>query len=268
MQSETVHSYTLRLAQANHMPVKVLHSYLSGTPNSNQPRPEWLATASGYPLDLLQIRLKGLTRGHGFAEQLRRSRPACRWCMARRGIYEPVYCWLPEHRTVCFRHRRWIGAPAHQWADQRHLDHHPAVLTAARRHSRMVHQHRSYATSAMRDARRILNCWWREGRDIAPVLSLRDVTVDEYLDAYSDQVALAAVLAGYRPHIATGRAYPGQLVDELHRYVKVYFANRCGSPGALEQWVSDQRLVMRRPTGPLTRLLHSAERHPKAPRTI
>jgi hypothetical protein len=198
--TETVHSYTMRLAQANHLPVKVLRLYLSGTPSNYHPRPAWLASASGYPLDLLEIRLKGLTRGHGFAEQLRRSRPACRLCMARRGIYVPVYCWLPEHRTACFRHRRWIGAPAHQWADQRQLDPHPAVVTAARRHERMVRQHKEFATFAMRDARRILNCWWREGLDVAPVLSLRDLTVDEYLDAYSDHVAVAAALANYRPH--------------------------------------------------------------------
>jgi hypothetical protein len=258
VQTETVHSYTMRLAQANHMPVKVLHSYLSGTPSSNQPRPEWLAKASGYPLDLLEIRLKGLTRGHGFAEQLRRSRPACRWCMARRGIYEPVHCWLPEHRTVCFRHRRWIGAPAHHWADQHRLDDRPAVLTAARRHARMVHHHKDFATPAMRDARRILNCWWREGCDVTPVLSLRELTVERYLDAYSDHVSLAAVLADHRQHIATSLAYSGQLIDKLHRYINVQLAGRCGSLGALEQWISDQRLVMHRPTGPLTRLLRPA----------
>lgn len=258
VQTETVHSFTMRLAQANHLPVTVVRQYLSGTSASGQPRPQWLATASGYPLELLEIRLKGLTRGHGFAEQQRRSRPTCRWCMARRGVYEPVYCWLPEHRTVCFRHRRWIGAPAHHWVDQRPLDHRPAVLTAARRHARMVHQHKEFATDAMRDARRILNCWWREGCDIAPVLNLRAVTVDEYLDAYHDQVGLAAVLAGYRRHIATTYAPPGQLIDELYQRIQANFDDRCGSAGAVEQWVRDQCMIMHRPTGPITRLLHPA----------
>jgi hypothetical protein len=256
--TETVLSYTMRLAQANHLPVKVLRLYLSGTPSSDHPRPAWLASASGYPLDLLEIRLKGLTRGHGFAEQLRRSRPACRLCMGRRGIYVPVYCWLPEHRTVCLRHRRWIGAPAHQWADQRQLDPHPAVVTAARRHERMVHQHKEFATFAMRDARRILNCWWREGLDVAPVLSLRDLTVGGCLDAYSDHVALAAALANYRPHIAASHAHSDRLIDELYQCIKTLFADRCGSRPALEQWVSDQRVAMRRPTGPITRLLQPA----------
>lgn len=258
MQTETVHSYTVRLAQANHLPVKALHLYLSGTSHSDHPRPDWLATASGYPLDLLEIRLKGLTRGHGFAEQLRRSRAACRWCMARRGIDVPVYCWLPEHRTVCFRHRRWIGTPARHWADQRQLDQHRAVLTAARRHARMVHQHKGFAMFAMGDARRILNCWWREGSDIKPVLSLRELTVDEYVDAYSDQVALAAVLANYRPHIATAHGHSDPLIAELYRRTESVFADRCGSQGALEQWVCDQRLAMRRPKGPIARLLRPA----------
>lgn len=255
MQTETVHSYTMRLAHANHLPLKVLHTYLSGTAVSNQPRPEWLAAASGYPLDLLEIRLKGLTRGHGFAEQLRRSRPGCRLCMARRGIYEPVYCWLPEHRTVCFRHRRWIGAPAHRWGDQRPLEHRPAVLTAARRHARMAYQHKDFAPFAMRDARRILNCWWREGCTVTPVLSLREITVEEYLDAYSDHVALAVILADYRPHIATTHPHSGQLLDALHRRIETDFPDRCGRTGALDQWISDQRLSMHRPAGPITRLL-------------
>jgi hypothetical protein len=57
----------------------------------------------------------------------------------RREIDAPVYCWLPQHRTVCFRHRRWIGAPARHWVDQRHLDHHTAILTAARKH-RVAHE--------------------------------------------------------------------------------------------------------------------------------
>ncbi|ORA21254.1 TniQ family protein [Mycobacterium aquaticum] len=259
VQAETVHSYTMRLAQANHLPVKVLRLYLSGTPSSEHPRSDWLAVASGYPLDLLEIRLKGLTRGHGFAEQLRRSRPACRWCMARRGIDVPVYCWLPEHRTVCFRHRRWIGAPAHRWADQRGLDHHPAVLAAARRHARIAHQHTAFATVAMRDARRILNCWWREGAAITAVPNLRDLTVDEYLPSYGDHVALAAVLANYRGRIATSSVPSDRLLDELCRQVTTVFAGRCGSSPALEQWISDQRLMLRRPTGPLTRLLGLAD---------
>jgi hypothetical protein len=109
---------------------------------------------------------------------------------------------------------------------------------------------------AMRDARRILNCWWREGCGVTPVLRLRELTVDEYLGAYRDHVVLAATLADYRSHIAAAHGPRGLLVDELHRRVATAFADRCGSPGALEQWVCDQRLAMRRPTGPIARLLH------------
>lgn len=87
---------------------------------------------------------------------------------------------------------------------------------------------------------------------------MHEVTVDEYLGASSDRVALALPLTDYRP--PTSHAYSGQLVDELYGRIKVHFICRCrcGIAGALERWVSDQRLAMRRPTGPLTRLLRPA----------
>lgn len=60
------------------------------------------------------------------------------------------------------------------------FEHYPTVLTAAGRHARIVHQHKDFTTFAMRDARRILHCWWCEGRDVTAVLRLREITVDEY----------------------------------------------------------------------------------------
>jgi len=38
-------------------------------------------------------------------------RPACRHCAARRGIAEPVACYLPPHLTVCRRHRSGSAPP-------------------------------------------------------------------------------------------------------------------------------------------------------------
>ncbi len=54
----------------------------------------------------------------GFHRMLR---PACRRCTARRGITEPIACHLP-HRTVCRRHRLWIGP-----SDQSPGTYHPAT---------------------------------------------------------------------------------------------------------------------------------------------
>ncbi len=250
--AETVYSYLIRLAHCNHLPVNVLQRHLSGVPNGLNPRPEWLATASGYPLDLLTDRLRGLSGRHDLGEQRRRARLACRFCMARRGIYEPVHCWLPEHHTVCYRHRRWIGAPAHSWVDQQDLTHTPAILAAARKHARMVHQHKDSAAFAMRDARRILTCWWREGLPVTPILALRKLTVDDYLSAYPDHVALACALAEYRPHIADGYLQDGPAIRELCHRVETHFAGRHGSAGPIEQWIYDQHLTMRPRTAPIT----------------
>lgn len=262
VQSETVVSYMTRLAHANHMPVRAMHQYLSGSTGSAAPRPEWLAAACRYPLDLLQARLKGLDDGHNPVQQNLRARPACRWCMARRGIYEPVDCWLPEHKTVCYQHRRWIGAPARKWPDQRNLEHNPAILAAARKHTRMVHRHKDYAAYAMRDARRILTCWWREGRPVTPILTLRDLTVDDYLLAYCDQVALAGALADYRPHIAAGYLQDGQPLRELCHRVEAHFADRRGSAGAIEQWIYDEHLTAQALTVSNTDRSHRSHQRP------
>ncbi|MDM2402658.1 hypothetical protein [Mycobacteroides abscessus] len=260
--SETVYSYVIRLADCNHLPVNALHRYLSDA-NSLNPRPEWLAIASGYPLDLLTDRLIGLSGRHDLAEQHRRARPACRFCMARRGIYEPVHCWLPEYRTVCYRHRCWIGAPARTWSDQRNLEHAPMILAAARQHARMVHRHKDSAAFAMRDARRILTCWWREGRPVTPILALRNLTVADYLHAYRDHVALACALADYQPHIVDGYLQDGPPIRELCHRIKAHFGDRRGSAGAIEQWIYDEHLTMRASTGLITdRLGRTHQRRP------
>jgi TniQ protein len=110
---ETVPSYVARLAHANHLQPGELRRYLTER-RANHPRPDWLATVSGYPVPVLQSRLKGFAENErNLTRQRAHSRPACRFCMARRSVDEPVYCWLPEHVTVCYRHRRWIGPPAH-----------------------------------------------------------------------------------------------------------------------------------------------------------
>ncbi|RWR30223.1 hypothetical protein DK316_21650, partial [Mycobacterium tuberculosis] len=139
----------------------------------------------------------------------------------------------------------------------------PPVLTAARRHARMAYQHKDFAPFAMRDARRILTCWWREGRPVTPILALRDLTVADYLHAYRDHVALACALADYQPHIVDGYLQDGPPIRELCHRIKAHFGDRRGSAGAIEQWIYDEHLTMRASTGLITdRLGRTHQRRP------
>jgi hypothetical protein len=65
----------------------------------------------------------------------------CRRCTARYGITGPVACHLPPHRTVCRRHRLWIGPSARSHAGQLDVSPFPEVLRAQRRHLALTHQH-------------------------------------------------------------------------------------------------------------------------------
>ncbi len=87
----------------------------------------------------------------GFHRMLR---PACRRCTARFGITEPVACYLPPHRTVCRRHRLWIGPAARSHAAQLDISPLPEVFRAqrCRRHLAQLH-HPWRLGDAVRDAR-------------------------------------------------------------------------------------------------------------------
>ena len=142
--------YTVRLAHANHLeflelsnalddPAAILHH-----PNRfKEHKQERLAAAADQPLARI-ARLywddpgEYLRDPEGFRQMLR---PACRYCAARRGIAEPVACYLPPHLTVCRRHRIWIGPSARTHAGQLDVSPLPEILRAQRRHVALVHQH-------------------------------------------------------------------------------------------------------------------------------
>lgn len=167
------------------------------------------------PLPVLQSQLTGLNHNeHNPTSQRLRSRPACRLCMARRGLDEPVYCWLPEHVTVCYRHRRWIGPPARTWADQHSLADKPAVIAASHRHGRL---HRAHATIEfdLRDARRILTGWARHHSPSHELGSrLRDV--EAHIGVYPKIITLAGILAAYRYRIWTSVGVKTPLAPALN----------------------------------------------------
>jgi hypothetical protein len=71
-------------------------------------------------------------------------RPACRRCTARRGIAEPVACHLPPLRTVCRRHRLWIGPSARTHAGQLDVSQLPEILHAQRRRLAQLDHHHQW----------------------------------------------------------------------------------------------------------------------------
>jgi len=88
--------------------------------------------------------------------------------MARKGIHDPIYCYLPAHITVCQRHRRWIGLPVHVLDDQVDLHDRPQVLSAARAHLRLARQYSEIdLRDSLSDARHILVFWAHAERQIA-----------------------------------------------------------------------------------------------------
>lgn len=143
VQGETVDHYVGRLARANHLDTVALRGYLC-IPRGPGPvcvRPERLAAASGQPVELITARLPGLAWTRGSSRFNPYVRPACRRCMARRGLLDPVPCHIPAHVTVCRRHQLWIGLGARSHAQQYDLHAFPEMLGAQRRHHRLRRRH-------------------------------------------------------------------------------------------------------------------------------
>lgn len=103
--------YIGRLAEANHLEFGELADALNDTAaitlhgpcGWKQHEQQRLAAAAGQPLARIarlcwpdaSVYLRDI---EGFHQMLR---PACRRCTARRGITEPVACYLPPHQTIC-----------------------------------------------------------------------------------------------------------------------------------------------------------------------
>ena len=188
---EAASSYTARLAHANHISTHTLRSYVAHSYGA-RPRHDWLATVSGQPEQVITTRLRGLAGDHTpLIPHLHR--PLCQRCMAGKTIHEPVYCYLPAHRTVCQRHHRWIGPPAHTVDDQIDLHDRPQVLRAARTHHRLARQHTDTdVRAALRGARHMLVYWAHaEHTDTAPILH---TGLHACVSAYPELIIVAATV--------------------------------------------------------------------------
>jgi len=244
--SEAATSYTDRLARANHISVYTLRGHVAES-CSARPRPDWLATVSGQPEQVIRSRLVGLAGDPTSLKQKFR-RPMCQVCMARKGIREPVYCYLPAHIIMCHRHRRWIGPPAHVLDDQIDLHDRPRVLSAGRTHQRLARQYSEVdLRAALGDARQILVFWAHSERRAAA--AILQSGLQAHVAAYPDVIAIAATLLTIRPRIEhpstpTEPAWPTLLLDRINE--------RTGSGHEdvtpIEQWVQHRRLIARSST--------------------
>jgi hypothetical protein len=141
-------------------------------------------------------------------------RPACRRCAARRGIAEPVACFLPPHLTVCRRHRLWIGPSARSHDGQLDISPFPEIRRAQRRHLALVHQHDwRHVDTAVSDATRAIHHALRGGTWIpGQQRRMRQLAPNTW------QQALAGVLAVTPGRLGHG---PGHPVVEIAIYPDV-----------------------------------------------
>ena len=237
---EAVSSYIDRLARANHIGVSTLRGHVAES-CAARPRPDWLAVVSGQPEQVIRSRLCGLAGDPTALKQYLR-RPLCQRCMARKGIHEPVYCYLPAHVSVCHRHRRWIGSPTRVLDDQVDLRDRPTVLSAGRTHRRLARQSSEVDLhDALGDARHILVFWAHAERHVAA--GILQNGLEAHVVAYPDVIAVAATLLTARPRVEQPRtptepAWPTLLLDRINERTGAHHAD--ATP--VEQWAQYRRL--------------------------
>jgi hypothetical protein len=239
--SEAATSYTARLAHANHIGVGTLRRHVAESAAA-RPRPDWLAVVSGQPEPVIRARLRGLAGDTAKpANHLRR--PLCQMCMARKGIQEPVYCYLPAHITVCQRHQRWIGPPTRVLDDQIDLHDRPAVLSAGRTHQRLAcHYSEVDLRDALGDARHMLIFWAHAERCAAA--GILQSGLQAHVDAYPDVIAIAATLLTIRPLVEqpntpAASASPINLLASINERTGA----RHTDATPIEQWMQNGRLI-------------------------
>lgn len=244
--AETVLSYVARLAHANHLDPSQLRRYVAGSVSAC-PCPDWLATVSGLPETTLQARLRGFApQERSLANQTRAWRPMCRLCMARRGVTDPVYCCVPQHITICHRHRLWIGNPVRTREDQKDLRNKPDVVTAAKRHAWLARRHSNVEVeSAVRDARHCYR-YWANTEKHATTTAFND-GIEVHVAAYPELVAIAATLLTHSAQPAE-RSRCGPI--ELLRRINAQTDQTHTDITPIEQWLHHHRLAAtaRRPS--------------------
>ena len=252
---ETISSYLGRLAAANRLGPAKLRALLAGSDRRDAPVPlAGLAAVTGMPPVALAHAMPQICAPGELAGLHIHNRPrarkgwslvACRCCTAGR----PVTRWALHDDVVCARHRRWISEDQ----AQPDLAAQPEILTAHRRHRRLICRHgRDTVMRAFRDAHHICIRWRLDGipdpgfdhrMEIFHGPGWRDRDDDEEtqtFDAatYPQTVALTRLLASphWRGQILSKR-WPDEFAAEVSRTV---------APGYL--WDNYPRIRWRRDT--------------------
>ena len=235
---ETINSYLARLATANRLAPAALRALLAGGDRNDAPVPLIrLAAVTGMPRATLAHAMPQICTADELAGLHIASRPrardgwsfaACRHCTAGRLVTR----WALHDDVVCGRHRRWIS----RYQAQPDLTAQPEILTAHRRHRRLIRRHgRDTVMRAFRDARHICLGWRLDGipddgygrrMEIFHGPGWRDRDYDETQTsdaaAYPQAVALTRLLASpyWRERIlGKDRPWPEEFETELRRTV-------------------------------------------------
>lgn len=159
---ETISSYLPRLAAANQLAPGTLRALLAGSDRNDAPVPlARLAAVTGMPRAAFAHAMPQICTADELTGLHIENRPrarkgwsfvACRRCTAGR----PVTRWALHDDVVCGRHRRWISEDQ----AQPDLTAQPEILTAHRRHRRLIRRHgRDTVMRAFRDAHHICIGW-------------------------------------------------------------------------------------------------------------
>lgn len=247
VRAESHSSLVTRLASANHVPIEDMRQLLAWSPGGRAADLSRMASLTGHPVEHVKQVLSVRTPRRPCELRL-----ACRRCMARRGIHQPVEIHTATHQYVCSCHRRWL-APVHALGTQEYsLGGLPEVIAAHRRHLRLIRRHRRCGERLFDDARHILFRWterrdWPEHRESR----LGRLGEDGYwlfehhplitLINYPETVALAELLAGWSASPTEDIAdVRDRLAAEVRRRLRIGYAPYHGWDPLL-RWADQQR---------------------------
>jgi hypothetical protein len=266
---ETLDSYLGRLAAANGIPSEDLLAYLGATrTRRDRGLLERLAVASRQPQPALLYALVELhhlgtgqeARDWRFSYPRRWNRhghalPACRQCMAARGITSQVVVFIPFYQRVCPRHRRWLGQ--YQQVDVTGA---AEIVQAHRQQRRIARRHGADRTSAAdHGAAYVIDRWlrrsdpegihqrWMQRLDRLEVTSNILAFGDARLQAvvYPERTVLTGVLASRywtdvfaRNRVAARDALYVEVARRLD--VDVGSVRIFGAREPIEQWLEDR----------------------------
>ncbi|MGW6392981.1 hypothetical protein ACWFR1_21295 [Streptomyces sp. NPDC055103] len=271
---ETWDSYVSRLATANRVSHLELHEHINNK-HRIHPAPLPLLNAishlSGHPHDRLlkalpDLRTPDLARHLPAAcqplDEGWRVQAACTLCLAAKGVFTQVRCWVPRSTRLCIRHGRWTDT-YHTQFEVRPL---PEIIQAQRDHCRLFREHGWQATEvAMRQASQW--CWrWWDSRRFHQVRDRRlrllippgggTYREDPRLIAsgYPEIVALTGLLASPKlrnlPFTGCDRDIRQFISEVRERAAPGYRFEVSGAADPLVRWIEEERYYRTLPNHP------------------